>query len=164
MRMSIIKMKIFVTSDLHLDHKNIIRYCKRPFKNVEEMNKTLVKNWNKTVGKNDVVFFLGDLCFHSEPVKWMSQLNGHIIFIKGNHDIFGRKYHIFKYDGIKFFLTHRLFNVPTYWDGWKIVGHGHNKYPHINWKTKTINSCVEVTNYKPVELKELVRRIKNVEV
>lgn len=28
----------FYTSDLHLDHKKIIQYCNRPFKDVDEMN------------------------------------------------------------------------------------------------------------------------------
>lgn len=52
------KQKIFLTSDLHLDHKNIIKYCKRPFKNVHHMNGIIIRNWNSTVGKNDKIYIV----------------------------------------------------------------------------------------------------------
>ena len=57
------KPKTFITSDLHLDHTNIIKYCKRPFLDTEEMNQTLINNWNNTISKRDTVYFLGDLAF-----------------------------------------------------------------------------------------------------
>ena len=53
----------FLFSDPHFDHANIIRYCKRPFKNVELMNKTILNNYNKVVKDNSLVFFLGDMAF-----------------------------------------------------------------------------------------------------
>ena len=52
--------KIFFTADTHWGHRNIIRYCQRPFADVEEMNEALITNWNSTVGKDDIVFHLGD--------------------------------------------------------------------------------------------------------
>jgi calcineurin-like phosphoesterase family protein len=71
---------IFVTADLHLNHCNIIKYCNRPFKTVEEMNKTLINNWNSKVTKEDVVFHLGDFCFG--PYKeFERKLNGKIVYI-----------------------------------------------------------------------------------
>ena len=81
-------MKIFVISDTHLNHTNIIKYCNRPFSSVEEMNKAIIDNWNNTVGPDDYVYMLGDFCLGGvETVKELcSQLNGHKILIKGNHD------------------------------------------------------------------------------
>ena len=52
------KSKIFLISDLHLDHYNIIKYCNRPFSSVREMNYLIVNNWNTTVKDNDIVYFL----------------------------------------------------------------------------------------------------------
>ena len=51
---------VFIIADAHLFHKNIINYCGRPFENVEEMNNTIIKNWNRVVGKHDIVYVLGD--------------------------------------------------------------------------------------------------------
>ena len=79
---------IFFTSDSHYGHSNIIWMCKRPYTNVEEMNRKLIENWNNVVKPDDLVFHLGDFAFGGQPL-WRSireQLNGNIILIKGNHD------------------------------------------------------------------------------
>ena len=81
--------KIFFTSDTHFTHNNIIKFCNRPFKDVEEMNQTLVDNWNKVVGPTDIIYHLGDFCF-AGSAEWHSiigQLNGRIHLILGNHEI-----------------------------------------------------------------------------
>lgn len=79
-------MKYF-TSDLHFGHKNVLSYCQRPFKDLEEMHEMLVKNWNEQVSQNDVIYVLGD--FSLSP-KWVDlivpQLNGEKHLIYGNHD------------------------------------------------------------------------------
>ena len=79
---------LFFTSDTHFDHKNIIRYCNRPWETVEEMNQALIDNWNSVVGPDDTVFHLGDVTFggNTNLINYVSQLNGHIVLIKGNHD------------------------------------------------------------------------------
>ena len=57
---------ILFTSDLHLGHKNILKLCNRPFSSIEEMDATLIENWNKKVHKNDQVYILGDLMYRNE--------------------------------------------------------------------------------------------------
>ena len=84
--------RCYFTSDTHFGHANIIKFCNRPFKNVEEMNQKLIENWNSVVGPNDLVFHLGDFAFGGQPL-WRyirEQLNGNIILIKGNHKYFVR--------------------------------------------------------------------------
>lgn len=80
---------VFFTSDTHFGHENIIKYCKRPFANADEMDDTLIKNWNSVVGPNDTVFHLGDFAW-GNPHIWnnaLDKLNGHIHLILGNHDM-----------------------------------------------------------------------------
>ena len=48
--------KIWFTSDTHFAHENIMKYCNRPFKTIEEHDRELIKRWNEKIGKNDIVF------------------------------------------------------------------------------------------------------------
>ena len=81
--------KVFFTSDTHFYHGNIIRFCNRPFKDVETMNETIISNWNNTVGQDDIVFHLGDFCLggSAEWTRILNRLNGRIYLIMGNHDL-----------------------------------------------------------------------------
>jgi calcineurin-like phosphoesterase family protein len=81
-------MTIFWTSDTHFFHSRIIQYCNRPFSSVEEMNETMISNWNSKVGHQDTVYFLGDFAFADQTkVKWLLEtLNGNIHLCRGNHD------------------------------------------------------------------------------
>lgn len=93
----------YYISDLHFFHYNVLKFDKRPFSSIEEMNKKLVENWNTTVGDEDSVYFLGDFSFGKAPetTEILKSLKGHKILIKGNHD--GR------------FLKHKPF--LDCWDG-----------------------------------------------
>ena len=52
--------KLFLTSDLHLGHFNICKYCHRPFASRSEMDKTLIDNWNSVVPEDGIVICCGD--------------------------------------------------------------------------------------------------------
>jgi calcineurin-like phosphoesterase family protein len=80
-------MNTFFTSDTHFGHANIIRYCKRPFASVEEMDNTLIHNWNAVVRPEDTVYHLGDFAVGGGPAApYLRRLNGTIYFCLGNHD------------------------------------------------------------------------------
>lgn len=161
------KPQIFLISDLHLDHKNIIKYCNRPFDSIEDMNSRILKNWNNKVKYHDVVYFLGDLAFDrgSHPtLHWIGKLKGKIVFIKGSHDRSRKiKFHrkqILEYNGYKFFLFHDPEEAPSNWNGWIIHGHKHNndldEFPFINGEKKTINVSCDLLDYTPITIDELL--------
>jgi calcineurin-like phosphoesterase family protein len=81
-------VKVWLISDTHFNHANIIEYSKRPFKSVDEMNEAIIANWNSTVGDSDLVLHLGDWFMgqkHLAPAI-MKRLSGRKILVKGNHD------------------------------------------------------------------------------
>lgn len=82
------KQKVWFTADTHFGHKNIIKYCDRPFKDVVEMNAMMIEKWNAKVGKDDIVFHIGDFAFIKDKplLDLIHNLNGKIILIPGNHD------------------------------------------------------------------------------
>lgn len=81
---------IWVTSDLHFNHINILKYEpeSRPFASVEEMNEVLIARWNSVVKPADTVYVLGDLAMGKleDSRECIKRLNGKIILIRGNHD------------------------------------------------------------------------------
>ena len=75
--------------DTHFGHRNIIKYCKRPFSDVQEQDEVMVANWNALIKPGDVVWHHGDFGFFKTPEegnKVLARLNGAITLIKGNHD------------------------------------------------------------------------------
>lgn len=83
------EVEIWFTSDLHFGHKNIIKFCNRPWNSVEEMDEALIENWNSVVKENDIVFDLGDFAFATNR-RWkelIQRLNGRHYLILGNHDV-----------------------------------------------------------------------------
>ena len=170
-------MKTYIISDTHFNHENIIKYCKRPFKSAEEMNNTLIDNWNKTVKKEDQVYHLGDLYLGPKQGlrNIISNLNGKIYLIKGNHDRLTNK----SYEDLGITL---LKNAPIYLDKYKvglthkpipdsmlkkgyinIHGHIHEKklediYDNNFTKNKHINVSADVLKFKPILLKKLIEK------
>lgn len=171
-------MKVFVISDTHFYHKNIIRYCNRPFESIEEMNAALIKNWNETINDDDIVIFCGDFCFCRTAEKkevttaLTNQLNGHKVIVKGNHDFKQLKYTECGWDAECFqelVLFSRLCfrhvpghqNLETWrYDNLDIASFKYDYvfYGHVHDKTLTnapanfINVCVDVNDFRPLDI------------
>lgn len=74
--------KIFFTSDTHFSQERTLNMTRRPFKNIKEMNKLIIKNWNKIVEDEDIIFHLGDF----GDYKVLNKLKGKKVLILGNYE------------------------------------------------------------------------------
>jgi calcineurin-like phosphoesterase family protein len=136
------------------------------------MDTTMALNWNKTVDKNDTVFFLGDLSFNQDKdtlKALLRHLNGHKILIIGNHD---RKYSAETWREIGFeeaydypiiykdffILSHEPVYINTNMPYCNIHGHFHS---NNNTLFNYVNVSVEQINYTPISFEEILRRISN---
>lgn len=81
------KRTLFV-SDLHFGHKNILSYDKRPFFNIEEHDKEIIRLWNEVVKDDDEVWILGDVIWRNpyDTFLILGHLNGTKRLCVGNHD------------------------------------------------------------------------------
>ena len=168
--------KIFVISDPHFNHKNIIEYCDRPFETVESMNHALIENWNSVVGPEDIIFCLGDFVLGNKEdiIEIGQQLNGNKILILGNHDrgtrtayreagfntIYGEKAIIDFGEGIGVIELshHRKPNDETHYIN--LYGHQHDK-PTDDDSHRCV--CVELWDYKPIPLTKAIEGLKQPE-
>jgi calcineurin-like phosphoesterase family protein len=155
--------RIFLVSDLHINHARIIGYCNRPYRSLSEMNRDLVRRWNSVVGAGDTVYCLGDFCMRGDPVPWIRALRGRKVFIRGNHDpphLRARHHSVISHGGYTFYLVHDPCDVPGSWKGWVVHGHTHNNrmdtHPFINGTRRTINVSCECTGYTPVSLDRII--------
>jgi len=164
---------IFYTSDLHLAHSNIIKLCNRPFADVNEMNNSLIANWNSRITNNDTVYIVGDLYFRAEnPESLIVQLKGKKHLIIGNHDSTWIK----KVDVAKYFksvermivfgngkckVTLCHYPMMSFEGDYLIHGHIHNNknanyWPLLSKMENALNASVEVNEYSPVTFEELI--------
>lgn len=80
---------VFFTADLHYGHQRVCELSNRPFSNVAEMNRTLIENWNRIVGPDDIGWILGDLAVEGSwrtGLECADKMNGRLRLITGNHD------------------------------------------------------------------------------
>lgn len=169
---------IYLTSDPHFGHENIIKYVKRPFSNADEMDKVLIENFNKTVKPDDILYILGDFTMHgsyTKCMKYREQINcDHVHLIIGNHD---KKFHkscvetgkpqIYEsedyyaeltYNNTKFCLSHYPFYSWNGRDHGSIMCHGHihssRRWNEINqWQQLCLFDVgVDANDYTPVSL------------
>ncbi|HFX3845654.1 TPA: metallophosphoesterase [Enterococcus faecium] len=88
-------MNYFI-SDMHFFHERLLGkndFAPRLFANMDEMNQQLITSWNAVIKETDHVYHLGDLAMHpqyekanAEILELVTQLQGTIHLIKGNHD------------------------------------------------------------------------------
>lgn len=160
------------TADLHLGHKNVIAHSNRPFSSVEEMDSTLIANWNKRVCLTDTIYVVGDFTLGADHDKYLSQLKGDKILILGNHDQESVARHslgwkaVYKmlelrYNKQTIVLCHYAMRVwnKSHYGSLHLYGHSHGKI------APTAYSCdvgVDCWNYQPITLNEAIALMRMV--
>lgn len=166
-------MSIFFISDTHFNHTNVIRYCDRPFKMVEEMNETIIKRWNMMVNKDDIVYHLGDFAFSNKEAtqEIVSRLNGKIRLIRGNHDTHNNQWYrdcgfeevydhpiiikdfvVLSHEPMPFVMNQMYVNL---------YGHVHTSPMFETWGKQSACLCVERHNYQPVREETIIEHFNS---
>lgn len=168
---------IFVISDTHFNHANILKFTGkngdyfRKFNDLNHMNEVIIDNWNKIVKPQDKIYHLGDVYFggQQDAEKILSRLNGKKRLIVGNHDVIYGKGNILQKYFQKLYMW-RLFkefnmlltHVPVHETSFRKVEY--NVHGHIHEKDSPgkqyINVCVEKTGYAPVNIEDVIRKYK----
>lgn len=155
---------IYLTSDLHFGHYNIIKYCNRPFLSVEDMDNEMIKRWNSKVSPNDIVYVVGDFAISKSPSYYFQKLNGKKHLIKGNHD--GKKTLSLPWNSISDLLeikynnktivcchyAMRVWNKKHY-GTLHAYGHSHNTLPA--WEG-ALDVGVDAHNFYPISVDEFI--------
>ena len=158
---------------ISVSHRNIIEYCNRPFKDVYEMNKVIIDNWNKVVRKEDKVIMNGDfaLCGKDMVIEIGQQLNGRKTLILGNHDGASLKTYydagfemVSKYPILVdefFIVSHQPQFVQSNGVYANIFAHVHNNPEYTDCSSRSFCVSAERINYTPIEFNEIIRRMKD---
>jgi calcineurin-like phosphoesterase family protein len=167
---------IWVTSDTHFFHDNIIQYCGRPFANAELMNDCLVENWNSVVKPGDKVYHLGDVAIgvgaYEGIGSLLSKLHGSKRLIVGNHDDIPflskggwfKKVQLWRvFTDWNLLLTHVPVHEGSIHERIVVAG-GVNVHGHIHNNDSPagpyFNACVEKHGYTPIHIEEIVAQCK----
>lgn len=167
--------QIFFSADWHQWHKNILKYCQRPFQTIEEMNEYLIQEHNKIVRPNDFVYYLGDLVFKNADInKLMNRLNGHWFLIRGNHDNnIGNNDKNFGWvkDRYELRVGNRYFVLDHYpllsWDkqfhgSIQLHGHTHQKTQLTQPGKRQVHVGVDAWDFKPVHIDQIMDLVKDI--
>lgn len=173
--------RIFVISDTHFDHANILTFkgadgkrIRPEFENVEDMNETIIRNWNNSVKPDDIIYHLGDFSFGGKNNigKFATRLMGRKRLILGNHDYNAKDYVDFFPEIMSWKNFRKEYSVPLYLCHYPIHlssfayrsngainvhGHIHEKTvePFASAPSPWVNVSCERCNYTPVDLADI---------
>jgi calcineurin-like phosphoesterase family protein len=176
--------RLWVISDTHFGHDNVIQYTSRPFR-ADEQNEAMFQRWRETVGTSDPILHLGDVVVGagvgSDVWEEIARLPGNPRWlVLGNHD---REHRlpgiaaagfvvipppIFVYRSWQVACTHEP--MPTEDIARLGGGRALNVHGHVHDKLwlapdpRHVNVCVERTDYRPVRLRPILdERLRRLE-
>ena len=161
--------KVFFVSDTHFFHKNIIKYCDRPFSDVDEMNQFMIDRWNEAVGPDDIVIHVGDVFMGRyksfQESGLIEGLNGRKILIEGNRDRSAKRMKLLGFDEVhksvslelpngKVALLKHIPQEDTEGCDYQFHGHTHSRLKIVD---RHVNFTVEAWDYKPISLSDVMK-------
>ena len=172
----------FFTADEHYGHKNIIEYCKRPFKTADEMDEALINRHNEVVGPDDTVIHVGDFCMKKNrrlvESAYIKRLNGAHVFLRGSHDYWLNKdpaeidtgpvreiWEGFVHArGEAFYVVachYPMISWPRAYHGsWQLFGHVHGELDSRLLFGKQLDVGVDTNNFYPYFMDQLITAMK----
>lgn len=167
---------ILVWSDLHIGHENIIRYTKRPYISLADMDEKLLTAAKQNILPHQWVLFVGDVAIwkdHDYIASWLKECPGRKALILGNHDVHGpeRPRRIEQWQDLGFeavsdcLVIPQAHGVPTLWTTHyplpadKIPENSLNLHGHTHQLILSgplVSACVELIGYQPIPLKKLI--------
>ena len=161
---------IYLIADTHFSDRGIMRYENRPFGNVEEMDETLVENWNRVVTDEDEVYVLGDFGARGREEAFLSRLRGRKYLVKGNHDTQCNAYYrkagfaeVYDKPMILeefWMLSHEPLYVCENMPYANLFGHIHNSPMFKDYSRHHYCVSVERIGYTPISFAEVARKVK----
>ena len=162
-----------IIGDLHFFDENIMRYEKRPFETVEEMNEFMIQSWNGEADEKDTIFVLGDFfdftnCTKDQVFDILDRLLGKIVLIAGNHDMphldWFREYGItvIEYPILKdgfWILSHEPQYVSRSMPYANIFEHVHTNEMYRDVSPRSFCASAERIGYKPILLKDAQKAV-----
>lgn len=167
---------VWLISDTHFFHDNIIKYCNRPFKDHLEMNDYLLERWNSVVKPGDKVYHLGDVFMGGKDgqekfKEFWPRLNGKKRLIVGNHDnikflssgAFFDKVMLWRWFD-ELLLTHVPTHPSTLAEARGGQPHAVNVHGHTHTNGSPVGPytsvCVELIHYTPINIEDVKMKAK----
>jgi calcineurin-like phosphoesterase family protein len=168
----------FFTSDEHLGHGNIIKFCQRPYVDPEVMTEMLLANHNLVVQPGDSVYHLGDIFWKTlsitDAMSYLSRLNGHHYYVRGNHEVLFERFAELRsmFRWTKDIAEIKVDNYPKIilchyamkeWHSkdhgsWHLFGHSHGQLPEE--ASLSFDVGVDAWAYFPVSIKQVAKKMQ----
>jgi calcineurin-like phosphoesterase family protein len=159
--------EIWIWSDQHFHHRNIIRYSERPFHDLDHMHFEMLRNYNSKVKEEDACIWLGDVGFASDRTlnEMLSMFNGYKILVMGNHDVNHERFRELEFDEIHIcfqvaypdvrmcFTHYPMSNLPK--PLVNVHGHEHKGGTYYSNGPQHFNVCCEFHDYAPIKLSDV---------
>lgn len=157
-------MNTVFCADGHVDH---LASCKRRgFETVEKFQEYYADTWCSKVGKNTLVYCVGDMALYHSGLVFMKKLPGRKILVMGNHDperenntrdlieVYDELYGVWKHKGSPLYIAH-VPSHPSQLRG-RLMVHGHlhgdviqdERYINVSWE--------QLPGHAPVSIEDIV--------